>query len=158
MSIYKLAGKTIPPDTAFRHEDIQYPANWIRLATPEQREALGVMEIDEQPRPDDRFYWVAENGDGSFTTTPKDLSKKKEELTAHTKQIAGNILGQTDWKVVREVETGKEVDEETSGYRAAIRAASNAHEANIAACQSIEQLAELQINWPKAPWENERPL
>lgn len=156
--IYKLDGKTISPDTAFRHGDIQYPANWIRLATPEQLEAIGITVVEEQPRPDDRFYWVVQNEDGSFTAAPKDLAKKKEEMISHTKQIAGNILSQTDWKVVREVETGKEVDAATSGYRAAIRAASNAHEANILSCQSIEQLAELDIIWPKAPWENDRPL
>lgn len=158
MSIYKLAGKTIPRDTAFRHEDIQYPANWIALATPEQREALGITEVEEQPRPDDRFYWVTENGDGTFSTTPKDLVKKQAELVAHTKTIAGNILNQTDWKVVREVETGKRVDDVTSLYRSTIRIASDTHEANILSCQSIEQLAELEIIWPKAPWENERPL
>lgn len=158
MSIYKLDGKPISPDTAFRHDGIQYPANWIALATAEQREALGITEIEEQVRPDDRFYWVAQNEDGTFTTTPKDLAQKKAELVAHTKTIAGNILAQTDWKVVRSMETGKDVDDATGHYRSAIRAACNAHEANIAACQTIEQLAELQINWPKAPWENEHPL
>ncbi len=158
MSIYKLAGKTISPDNAFRHEGIQYPANWIALATPEQLEAIGITVVEEQPRPDDRFYWVTANEDGTFTATPKDLAKKKEELVAHTKQIAGNILSQTDWKVVREVESGKKMDDATSLYRRVVRVASDTHEANIAACQTIEQLAELEINWPKAPWENDRPL
>ncbi len=156
MSIYKLAGKLISRDTAFRHADIQYPANWIALATPDELDAIGITIVEEQPRPDDSFYWVTANEDGSFSTTPKDLAQKQEELIESTKTIAGAILAKTDWKVVRAVETGTQVDNETSKYRAAVRSASDAHEANIAACRSIDELALLRINWPVAPWEIKR--
>ena len=58
--MFVLDGRILPLDTAFEHDGTGYPANWLRLATPEMREAIGITEIVDQPRPDDRFYWVSE--------------------------------------------------------------------------------------------------
>ena len=67
--MFKLDGKTLTIDTPFMHGDFQYPANWLRLASPAERAALGITEEAEPVRADDRFYW---NGD---VTQPRDLAQ-----------------------------------------------------------------------------------
>jgi len=48
---------------------------------------------------------------------------------------------------VRFAETGTAVDTATSEYRAAVRAASNANEAAIDECDTVDELAALQLTW-----------
>ena len=151
--MFLLNGKTISPDTSFTHADIQYPANWLRHASADEKAAIGISEIVEQPRPDERFFWVTDNGDGTFSATPKDLDSKKAELIAQVKASAGCLLAATDWKVVRASEIGKAVDAETLDYRVSVRAASDAHESAITAAADIAALSGLSYEWPKTSWD-----
>ena len=50
--MFTLNGNPLPLDIPFTHEDIQYPANWLRLATPEERAAIGIVDLTLLP-PDD---------------------------------------------------------------------------------------------------------
>ena len=68
-------------------------------------------------------------------------------LIAQVKQTAAALLIPTDWKIVRFAETGTAVDTATSEYRAAVRAASNANEAAIDECDTVDELAALQLTW-----------
>lgn len=140
--MFQLNGNPISPDTAFTAGDIQYPANWIRLASPEERAAIGITEVADPVRADDRFYW-----DGDINN-PKDIDGLKTMLIAQVKATAGSLLAATDWKVVRAAEGVKAVDAETLTERAAIRTASDTNEAAITACTSVTQLASLNMAWP----------
>lgn len=62
----------LSPDTAFTAGGISYPANWLRLASPDERSAIGITEVADPVRADDRFYW---NGD---ITNPKLLEDREE--------------------------------------------------------------------------------
>ena len=53
----KLNNKPLSYDRAFTHADIQYPANWLRLSSLEERNALGITEVADAPSYDQRFYW-----------------------------------------------------------------------------------------------------
>ena len=64
---FKLNGKTLPIDRGFTHNDIQYPRNWLRLSTQEDKDALGITWEADPVRYDDRYYW---NGE---LTNPKAL-------------------------------------------------------------------------------------
>jgi hypothetical protein len=55
--MFILNGKPLSPDVAFTTGGIQYPANWLRLATPEEREAIGITEQADPPVWDQRFAW-----------------------------------------------------------------------------------------------------
>jgi len=57
---FKLNGKTLPLDRGFTHNDIQYPRNWLRLSTQEDRNALGITWEADPVRHDDRYYWNGE--------------------------------------------------------------------------------------------------
>lgn len=139
--MFMLNNQPLGLDTAFTHDEIQYPANWLRLASPEERAAIGITEVADPERYDDRFYWGIGN--------PKDLNQCKDLMIMQIKQTAGSLLNPTDWKVIRAAETGGAVDTETLANRAAIRAASNANEDAVIACTTVDELAALQLNWPE---------
>ncbi len=141
--MFLLNGKPLAIDTAFTTDDgTQFPQNWLRLASAEDKAAIGITEVADPVRSDDRFYW---NGD---LNNPKDIVQVKAMLVSQVKATAGSLLAATDWKVVRAAEGVKPVDAGTLAERAAIRAASNDNEANIAACTYVDQLAALQMSWP----------
>ena len=59
---FKLNGNPLAVDVAFSHNDIKYPANWLRLSTAEEKDSyLGITEVADAPTYDSRFYW----GDGT---------------------------------------------------------------------------------------------
>lgn len=147
--MFLLNGQPLAVDIPFTADDIQYPANWLRLSSQEEREAIGITEVQDQVRPDDRFYWVSENGDGTFTATPKDIDQLKSEMIVKIKQAAGSMLSQTDWKIIRAAEGGQAADSTTLNTRAAIRQASNMNETAVNACTTVEQLADLTFFWPE---------
>jgi hypothetical protein len=139
--MFMLDNKPLALDVPFTHAEIQYPANWLRLASPAERAAIGITEVADPVPHDDRFYW----GPG----LPKDLDQLKAQMVGQVKSIAGSLLAPTDWKVTRAAEGVKAVDAETLAARAAIRAASDANEAAVLACSSVDQLAALQFTWPQ---------
>lgn len=87
--MFILNGKPLSPDTAFTSGDIQYPSNWLRLASVEDREAIGITEMTTVgTREDDRYFWVSEVLDGSvltITNVPKDaavvMKMRETEMT-----------------------------------------------------------------------------
>jgi hypothetical protein len=168
----------LSPDTAFTAGGISYPSNWLRLASSDERSAIGITEVADQSRADDRFYW---NGDLSQPKAIDDVLATKEDgsplmvqvydpateamvdtdkqvitrglkyaMIAQVKQTAGTLLAATDWRITRAAEGIKAVDADTLAARAAIRAASDANEAAITAATTTAALAALQLNWPAA--------
>jgi hypothetical protein len=138
-------GKRFDANAPFTGPDgTQYPAGWF--VTPEHREALGVVEVVEQTRPDDRFYWVQDNGDGTYTSSPKDLDDLKANQIKTVKNIAGSYLAQTDWKVIRSYDMGIALDQETKDARQAIRDRSNELETAINAAATVEELIDVNIS------------
>jgi len=161
---FKIGNKVIPLDIPFTHGDLQYPANWIRLASEEDKAAIGLIWEADPIRADDRFYWdgninnpkaledvVALNVDGQNIYDDKGnivvTKGLKSQFIAQVKAQAGSLLNATDWKVVRAAEGGKALDDETKAARIAIRTKSDEFEAQIKACTTVEQLAALQFNW-----------
>jgi hypothetical protein len=54
-----LDGKTLQYDKAFTHNGVQYPKNWLRLTSLEEKQAIGIVETPDVPVAswDQRFYW-----------------------------------------------------------------------------------------------------
>jgi len=82
--MFLLNGKALPLDTPFSvgegDEKIQYPAKWLRLASTKERAAIGITEAVEQPRPDERYNYVQDNGDGTYMAVPKDLGPLRDQV------------------------------------------------------------------------------
>lgn len=148
-----LDGRVLPLDTPFEHDGTSYPANWLRLATPEERAAIGITERPDYPRPDDRFYWVSENPDGTWTAIPKDLDGLKATWTAQMKQTAYTLLLPSDWMVVRKVENGTDVPADWTAYREAVRVKTAEVVTALEAATDIDAFIAVVtgVVWPKSP-------
>lgn len=140
--MYILNGHPLSLDVAFVDaNDIQRPANWLRLASPEEREAAGVEEVPDPPAPPDgRFYWGLDQ-DGNLI--PKDLDQLKEQFVKQVKEVAASMLSQTDWYITRRAETQRSVPRIILDYRSGIRATCDQRESLIDLVESVEELAGL---------------
>ena len=139
----------------------QYPANWLILASEEEREAIGIT-FENDPAPvDGRFYFSAgnprrledepvvdENGDAVLGVDGNQLVNKglKTFWLADQKTIAGQLLAQSDWYITRKAETGAEIPADVLAYRESVRTISGTRESEINACTTTEELAALLTN------------
>jgi len=118
---------------AFKLNDLQYPGNWLRLSTPEQRAELGITEAQPEPFYDQRFYWGP--------TLPKDHAQLVEQWTEVIKTTAGTFLALTDWYITRQAETGLATPQSVLDRRTEIRRRSNDKELLLQATTTTEELA-----------------
>jgi hypothetical protein len=156
----QLDGKTLQYDKAFTHNGISYPANWLRLTSLEEKQAIGIVEVPDAPVAswDQRFYWGVDNpkqledvtdDDGNTTAGLKTLWKQKQNETA------ASLLSPSDWRVVKASEvTDYTVETEWTTFRAAVRTACNTRQTEIDACADVAALKEL-IDNPTTPWPEE---
>ena len=155
---FKLNGNPLAVDVAFSHNDINYPANWLRLSTADEKTALGITEVADDPVYDSRFYWgdgtaktltdtnevdengdpvLDENGDQVVTLGVKSVLKVQE------KAIAGSYLSKYDWYVVRKAEKSTAIPTAITTYRDGVRTACNTRETEIDACADTAALVTL---------------
>ena len=133
----KLGDKPLAYDRAFTDPKtgIQYPANWLRMASLSEKQAIGIVEVADAPRYDQRFYWGVGN--------PKDLDGLKSLWSKKQDEIAASLLAPSDWRVIKAKETGSNVPSAWKTYRAAVRTSCNARQAEVAAVTTVEDLIEL---------------
>lgn len=143
-------GQPLSPDVAFTDPDtgVSYPANWLRLATPEERAAIGIEELPDPAPYDQRFYWGPD--------LPKDHAELVAQWTAATRTTAGTLLAPSDWLVIRETDNGTPVPDEWRTWRESIRAAAGAKVAAIEATADTAELAAYITgadypSWPSDP-------
>jgi hypothetical protein len=175
--MFLLNNQPLAVDTPFTANEIQYPANWLRLASEAEKSAIGITEVADAVRADDRLYWdgnlanpkaledvLATKEDGSplmvqkynpVTEAMEDTDKQvvtkglKSNFIAQVKQTAGSILAQTDWMVTRKADIGTDIPESVIAYRASIRTKADELEASISAVTTVEQLASLDLSFPQ---------
>lgn len=151
--MFILDGRPLPLDTQFTVDGITYPPNWLRLASPEDRARIGITEVPDYPRPDDRFYWVTQNADFTWNAIPKDLDMLKKSWSSQFKQIAYTSLLQSDWMVVRKTEAGTEIPADWSSYREAVRTTCALAITDMEATTDIDAfIASVNaVQWPVSP-------
>lgn len=146
--MFVLDGKPLQVDVPFIHNGIQYPANWLRLTTWEEKSAIGITEVSDPVRPDDRFYYVSMQGN----PVPKDLDSLKETFKNQVNTTTYAILQTTDWYVIRKQETGVEIPEKIATHRSAVRAASEANKTALNAATNLEEfiaaVEQIYSSWP----------
>ena len=143
--MFKHNNQTIPLDTPFTIDGTSYPANWLRLTSIEEKNAVGIVEVaDETTTYDDRFYWGVDN--------PKDLATLKTTWTATVKDTANKLLAQTDWMVIRKAERDVAIPTATATYRAAVLAECSRLVTAIDASADVPALIEVVTaqNWGQA--------
>ena len=145
--MFLLNGSPLPLDTPFTIDGTSYPANWLRLTSIAEKNAVGITEVaDTQVTYDDRFYWGVDNPkllndreesdeDGNpmyvqvydsatqamVNTTERLVTKGlKSQWTATVKDTANKLLSQTDWMVIRKAERNIDIPADAVTYRAAV--------------------------------------
>tara|TARA_B100000214_G_scaffold44282_1_gene27815 strand:- start:101 stop:637 length:537 start_codon:yes stop_codon:yes gene_type:complete len=159
---FKLNGSPLAVDVAFKTSDgTQYPANWLRLSSAQEKKDLGITEVADDPIYDSRFYWG--NGTAKTLTDTNEVDKNgdplldengdqvvtlgvKSVLKAREKQTAGSLLARYDWYVVRKAETSKAIPTAIKTYRTAIRTACATRETEIDNCADTAALVTLYSN------------
>lgn len=175
--MFQLDNKPLALDTPFTNDGIQYPANWLRLASPEERAAIGITEVAEPAIYDDRFYWSPSNPkqledrdevdqDGeplyvqeydaetqSMVNTSKRLVTKglKSQWSAQIKDTANKLLAQTDWMELRKLTRNIDVPAASAQYRAAVLVECARLEAAIEAAADVDAFIAVVTaqQWPE---------
>jgi len=147
----KLNNKPLSYDRAFTNAGIQYPANWLRLSSLEERNALGITEVADAPSYDQRFYWGVDNPKQLNDVTDEDgntTTGLKTQWSATQGEIAASLLAPSDWRVIKAKETGTNIPSAWKTYRAAIRTACNTRQTEINAVANVPALIELLFGQP----------
>ncbi len=147
--MFKHNDTTIPLDTPFTIDGTSYPANWLRLTSLAEKQAVGITEVaDVTTTYDDRFFWSADNpkllndreesdtdgnpmyvkvlgvvdGKPAMVDSTERLVTKglKSNWTAQVKDTANKLLAQTDWMVIRKAERDVAIPTATATYRAGV--------------------------------------
>lgn len=175
--MFLLNNAPLPLDTPFTIDGTSYPANWLRLTSIEEKNAVGITEVaDVTTTYDDRFYWGVDNPkllndreesdeDGnpmyvqvydSATQAMVDSSERlvtkglKSQWTATVKDTANKLLSQSDWMVIRKVERSVDIPADTVTYRAAVIAECTRLVTAIQGCADVPALVAVVTaqGWP----------
>ena len=153
---YLLNGQPLAVGRQFKDaEGRQYPANWLQLSTVADRARVGITEVADPERYNQRFYWgvgrpkaledvneVDENGDAVLDADGNQVVTKglKSLWVAKQKEIAASMLAPTDWYVTRKAETDVAIPSAVSTYRSAVRTVCGTRESEITACTTTAEL------------------
>jgi hypothetical protein len=167
--MFKHNNQTIPLDTPFTIDGTSYPANWLRLTSLAEKQAVGITEVaDVTTTYDDRFFWGVDNpkllndreesdqdgnpmyvkvlgtvdGKPAMVDSTERLVTKglKSNWTAQVKDTANKLLAQTDWMVIRKVERSVDIPEATATYRASVITECTRLVTAIEACADVPAL------------------
>lgn len=150
----------VPAGTAFEWQGLQYAQNWCNLSSPEEKAAIGMVDVVYGQYPNDQYYWVSQDApvykDGvvtiDYTATPKDLFECQNQAVSALNATAWSILSPTDWMVTKAVETKTSVPTTWNDWREAIRLQAKDQKAAIVACKSVDELAALPaVDWAHDP-------
>ena len=116
--MFKAGDKYVQIDTPFEHNGMRYPSNWIRLASPEERAAIGLVEISDRVDFDRRFYMPLSSHDSSDgNPIPRDLRLVQETQIAALNETIHRLLQPTDWMYIRRLDTGEAIPNSVVDFR-----------------------------------------
>ena len=143
--MFLLNNLTLPTDTPFEINGTQYPANWLRLTSIEEKNAIGITEVADPVGWDDRFYWGVDN--------PKDLTQLKATWTNWANDTVWNLLQKTDYMDFRHLsDTGYTAPTAWVTWRASIREQLKTVKSNIASATDVPTLqTAIAVTWTPDP-------
>lgn len=150
----------VAPGTPFEWDGVQYPANWCNLSTPEEKAAIGMVDVVYGAYPNDQYYWVSQDApvytgtvvEINYTATPKDLFMLQNDAVNAVQQQAYSILLPSDWRVVKGYETKSAIPTDWNTWRQEIRTQCDAQIIAITNCTTVAELAALPpVTWAHDP-------
>ena len=151
---YKAPNTYINEGTQFDIDGVTYPSSWLNQSTPEQKKALGLVEVVASNQPfDPKYYWTGETLNGAtltYTGTAKDLDVVKKDALASIDSQAYSILQPTDYIEARNLRN-PEYKLDWMLWRDSVRATAKASVTAVNACTTVDEVAALTITWPNNP-------
>lgn len=148
--MFILNEKPLALDVPFTHNGVQYPANWLRLTTFEEKQAIGITEEPDSIPHDQRYYWdigIPKQLEDETVNTEDGRTYIQTGLkTQHilqTKETANSLLSQTDWYVVRKFERNIDIPADIASYRNDVISVAEEREELISAVTTVEELKSL---------------
>jgi hypothetical protein len=147
----------ITEGTSLAIDGTSYPSNWLNMTSPEDKAALGLVEVTDANAPeDDRFYWVSATLEGAVRTylnTPKDLDMLKTNWAAQIRATAYSMLVPTDYIDSRKAnDPAYTPPEDWIKWRASVRTAVSEAVVAINESTDIKTLQDaVQVTWPTDP-------
>ena len=145
--------------TAFKHPTtgIQYPRNWLNLASDSEKTSVGFIEVTYSgSHKDGEYYDNAESAPvynasaGTVVITKSATAKNLASLKASKKEDASknaySLLQSTDWYVVRKEEIGTAIPSNVTAYRTATRLVCNSLKTAIDSASDVAAVAALYTN------------
>ena len=139
--------------TAFKHPTtgLQYPRNWITLATNSEKSDAGIIEVTYSGAYKDGDYYdnsesapVYDASAGTVTITKsasaKDLTTLKTNKTKSIEDSANSSMSGTDWYVTRKSETSTAIPSTVTAYRTAVRLVCNSTKTAITNASDLDAL------------------
>ena len=145
--------------TAFKHPTtgIQYPRNWLTLASDSEKASVGFIEVTYSGSYKSSEYYnniesapVYDASKGTVVITKSSTAKNLANLKTSKKQSASDnaygILQSTDWYVVRKEEIGTAIPSNVTEYRTAVRLVCNSLKTAIDSASDVDAVAALYYN------------
>ena len=145
--------------TAFKHPKtgIQYPRNWLTLASDSEKASVGFIEVTYTGSHKDSEYYI--NGESApvydaskgtvvitKSSTAKDLATVKTEKKRTASSSAYSSILPTDWYVVRKSENSTAIPAKISAFRTAVRLVCNSLCTAIDSASDVDAVAALYTN------------
>ena len=144
---------------AFKHPTtgIQYPRNWLNLATDSEKASVGFIEVTYSGSHKDGEYYINSESSpvydaskGTVVITKSSTARNVADLKTSKKEAASsnayNLLQSTDWYVVRKEEIGTAIPSNVTAYRTAVRLVCNSLKTAITNASDLDALAALYSN------------
>ena len=145
--------------TAFKHPTtgIQYPRNWLNLASDSEKASVGFIEVTYSGSHKSGEYYnnsesapVYDASKGTVVITKsssaRDLATIKTEKKTTASSNAYSIILPTDWYVVRKSENSTAIPAKISAFRTAVRLVCNSLCTAIDNASDIDAVAALYSN------------
>jgi len=131
----------------------KHPNNWM-IWSDEDKKGFGLTwENDPDTSFDSRFYWAkgierkladekTVNKDGSAVIDPVTNVQQiqlglKSQWIAQTKTTANSLLANSDWYMIRNIDSGKAIPSKITEYRKKVRVAADTIETKIKNCETL---------------------
>jgi len=139
--------------TAFKHPTtgLQYPRNWINLATDSEKSAIGLIEVTYSGSHGDQDYYINSESspvyDASAGTvvitkskTARDLATLKTSKITDIEESTNGAMRSTDWYVIRKSEVSTAIPDKVTAYRTACRLVCNSIKTAIGNASDLDAL------------------
>ena len=92
---YQLGDRVLQLDVPWEHNDIQYPANWLRQSTSQERAELGISWVEDDARTWNKTFYWGYDADGNLI--PQAYAGLKAQWISITKERAYDLLRPSDY-------------------------------------------------------------